>query len=121
MDNPKYKKILDRIGLGGKEEAIAKTISDLTDEEKIEFVTNLHFMEDDNIACLLTIAERYNLTWLKHWVNAKLKLRTSVGGWRANQLVNIASEKRKEVSRFAFLKRIFGREKKGLGETESFE
>ena len=114
--------ILKTLGMGGREEAIAKAIGDLTDEEKLEFLTYLYPFEDDALSTMMTIAERYNLKWLEDWVRWKIKLRTSVGGWRANQLVNIASEKRREQSRFSFLSRIFGRKKqKGLGEVEEFE
>ena len=116
--------ILKTLGMGGREEAIAKAIGDLTDEEKLEFLTYLYPFEDDSLSTMMTIAERYNLKWLENWVHWKLRLRTSVGGWRANQLVSIASEKRREQSRFSFLSRIFGRsskKQKGLGEVEEFE
>lgn len=114
--------LLKALGIGGKEEAIAKAIGDLTDEEKLEFLTYLYAFEDDSLSLMLTIAERYKLSWLRQFVRWKLKLRTSVGGWRANQLVSIASEKRREQSRFGFLSRFFGRKKeKGLGEVEEFE
>ena len=115
--------ILKTLGMGGREEAIAKAIGDLTDEEKLEFLTYLYPFEDDSLSTMMTIADRYHLKWLKDWVRWKIKLRTSVGGWRANQLVNIASEKRREQSRFSFLSRIFGSRKKqkGLGEVEEFE
>lgn len=114
-------KILERLGIG-KEEAIAKAIGELTDEEKLEFITYVYPIEDDNLALMRSIAERYGYSWLMHWVNMKLKLRTSLMGWRSNQLTNIASEKRKEeASKF----RLFGflrREKKSkLGEVEEFE
>ena len=116
--------ILKTLGMGGREEAIAKAIGDLTDEEKLEFLTYLYPFEDDALSTMMTIADRYGLSWLRDWVRWKIKLRTSVGGWRANQLVNIASEKRREQPRFSFLSRIFGRSRKkekGLGEVEEFE
>ena len=116
--------LLKTLGMGGREEAIAKAIGDLTDEEKLEFLTYLYPLEDDSLSLMMTIADRYNLKWLKDFVKWKIKFRTSVGGWRANQLVNIASEKRREQSRFSFLSRIFGRSRKkekGLGEVEEFE
>lgn len=114
----------ENVRYGGREEAIAKAIGDLTDEEKLEFLTYLYPFEDDALSTMMTIADRYHLSWLRDWVRWKIKLRTSVGGWRANQLVNIASEKRREQSRFSFLSRIFGRSRKkekGLGEVEEFE
>jgi hypothetical protein len=112
--------ILKQLGLAGKEEAIAKAIGDLTDEEKLAFLSFLYPYEDDNLATMYTISERYKLSWLRSWCDWKLKLRTSVSGWRSNQLVNIASEKRKEQARFGFLSRIFGKrkEEKGVEEIE---
>lgn len=114
-------KILERLGIG-KEEAIAKAIGELTDEEKLEFISYVYPIEDDNLALMSSIAERYGYSWLQHWVYKKLKLRTSLMGWRANQLTNIASEKRKEeagkLRLFGFLRR--GKKSK-LGEVEEFE
>ncbi|RLC80746.1 MAG: hypothetical protein DRI61_05085 [Chloroflexi bacterium] len=116
-------KILEALGMGGKEEAIAKAIGQLTSTDKIEFITYLYPFEDDKIALMRSIAKRYGYKWLEDWINEKLKLRTSVLGWRANQLTGIASERRREQSRFSFLSRLFKRERKekGLGEVESFE
>ena len=117
-----FKKILEDVGLGGREEAIAKAITKLTDEEKLEFFSFLAPEEDDNIAVMYCIADRYELDWLKMYVVKKLKLRTSVGGWRAKQIVDIAAEKRKVDQGFSFLG-MFKRKKKdkGLGDMEEFE
>ncbi len=111
--------LLKQFGLG-KEEAIAKAIGELTDEEKLLFVSYVYPWEDDSLATMLTVADRYNLSWLTDHCLWKLKLRTSVNGWRANQLVAIASEKRQEQSRFSFLTRLFKREKEKMG-AEPFE
>jgi len=117
-----FKKILEDVGLGGREEAIAKAITKLTDEEKLEFFSFLTPGEDDSIALMYSIADRYDLEWLKIYVVKKLKLRTSVGGWRAKQIVDIAAEKRKVDQGFSFLG-MFKRKKKdkGLGDMEEFE
>lgn len=113
-------KILESLGIG-KDEAVAKAIGQLTDAEKIEFITYLYPIEDDQISLMLTIADRYNYTWLKEWTMNKLKLRTSLMGWRSNQLTSIATEKRKEEAARRFLG-FFRREKKPKGtEVESFE
>ncbi|MEM3442929.1 MAG: hypothetical protein QXM86_03635 [Candidatus Bathyarchaeia archaeon] len=116
------KEILFSIGLGSKEEAVAKSVSDLTDEEKLKLLTNLMPFEDDGLATMLSIAFEYDLDWLADWVYDKLALRCSVYGWRANQIVTIASEKRKEQAGFGFFRRIFGRgeqkEKRGVEEFE---
>ncbi|MGB9693303.1 MAG: hypothetical protein ACPLYF_00500 [Fervidobacterium sp.] len=115
-------KILESLNLGGREEAIAKTIGQLTEDEKLLFVTYVYPPEDDNLAMVYSIAKRYRYHFLEDWLTYKLKLRTSRFGWRANQLVNIASEKRREEGRFSFLSRFFGgkREEKGL-KVEGFE
>ncbi|MEM1590276.1 MAG: hypothetical protein QW175_07650 [Candidatus Bathyarchaeia archaeon] len=113
------KEILESLGIG-KEEAIAKAIGELTSEEKLEFITYVYPAEDDKLALLASIAERYGYSWLHHWVNKKLALRTSLLGWRANQLSAIASEKRREEHGwriFGFLKR---KKEKGF-EVEEFE
>ena len=112
--------ILKQFGFGGKDEAIAKAIAELTDEEKIWFISYVYPWEDDNLATLLTLADRYQLGWLKQHCLCKLKLRCSVNGWRGNQLVAIAAEKRQEQSRFGFLTRLFRREKEKKG-VEPFE
>jgi hypothetical protein len=112
--------VLKQFGLAGKEEAIAKAISELTDEEKLWFVSYVYPWEDDNLATMLTLAERYKLGWLKNQCLNKLKLRCSVNGWRSNQLVVIAAEKRQEQSRFGFFARLFRREKEQKG-MEPFE
>lgn len=114
------RQILESLGVG-KEEAIAKAIGELTSKEKLEFITYVYPFEDDNLALMRSIAERYGYSWLKHWVDEKLKLRTSLMGWRSNQLTNIASEKRKEeggLRLFGFFRR---KKSKGLGEVEEFE
>jgi len=113
------KQILDKLGLASKEEAIAKGIADLTDTEKLDFVTNVFPFEDDELALMDNIAEEFELDWLKRFVQKKLKLRCSVMGWRANQIVDIAGEKRKEEGRFGFLRRLFKWENKK--EVEPFE
>lgn len=115
------REILETLGFG-KEEAIAKTISNLTAEEKLEFITYVYPGEDDKLALLRTIADRYGYDWLDMWITKKLTLRTSLMGWRAGQLTGIASEKRREERGF----RLFGifrrKEKKKLEEgIEEFE
>jgi len=110
-----------QLGLGTREEAVAKGISDLTDIEKIELLSNLYPFEDEELSIIYLIGHRYNIGFLKDYVQTRLKLRCSVLGWRANQIVAIASEKRREQVRFGFLRRIFKRKEKGLGEIEEFE
>jgi|YelNatPaOPRAMG01_1025707.scaffolds.fasta_scaffold10009_12 hypothetical protein len=113
--------LIRNLGLGSREEAVAKGISDLTDVEKIELLSNLYPFEDEELSAIYLIGQRYKIGFLKDYVNARLKLRCSVMGWRANQIVAIASEQRREQSRFGFFRRLFKRKEKGLGEVEEFE
>lgn len=115
------KEIMQKIGLSTKEEAVAKGISDLSDTEKLEMMTNLAVGEDDELSLMSNIADRYDLPWLKSYVSKKLTLRMSVNGWKANQIVAVATEKIKE-ERKGILGRIFNRgEKKDRWKVEEFE
>lgn len=114
------KEILDRLGLS-KEEAIAKSIGNLTDNEKVDFITNLSPGEEENLAIMDSIADRYELPWLKDYVLRVKRLRTSVNGWRANQLVAVIAEKMKEQKK-GILGRVFKRDDgKGRWKVEEFE
>ena len=113
--------LIRNLGLGSREEAVAKGISDLTDVEKIELLSNLYPFEDEELSAIYLIGQRYKIGFLKDYVNTRLKLRCNVMGWRANQIVAIASEQRREQSRFGFFRRLFKRKEKGLGEVEEFE
>lgn len=107
------KKEIDALlGLKTREDAIAKGIEDLTNEDKIKILSNLYPFEDEEMALLLHIAREFELDWLKDYVMDGLLLRCSVGGWRARQLENIATAKEKKKSTFGFLGRLFRREKK---------
>jgi hypothetical protein len=114
------KEIMQRMGLSTKEEAIAKGISDLSDEEKLEYFSNLVPLEDDSLAMMYSIAERYNIEWMRKMIRMKLKLRTSVNGWRANQIVAVATEKMKQ-ERKSLLARIFRRNEDKRRGYEEFE
>jgi hypothetical protein len=98
------------LGLGSKDEAIAKGISDLTDEEKMELMSNLDIEEDDELALIKLIGDSFEIPFLIDFVDAKLRLRCSRGGWKSEQIVRIASEKRKEKA-FGFLRGLFRRKK----------
>ncbi|MBC7113222.1 MAG: hypothetical protein H5T34_04280 [Candidatus Methanomethyliales bacterium] len=120
MSNQKsdlVREIMRNISLGGKEEAIARAVSELTDEEKIALLSNLYPFEDEELSLIWLIGERYGVGFLKDYVQTKLKLRCSVMGWRANQVAAIAAEARKQ--RVGFLTRLFGRKgRKGKEESE---
>lgn len=114
------KEIMQKIGMTTKEEAVAKGIADLSDQEKIDYMTNLLPGEDANLAIMDSISDRYELPWLKDFVMRQKKLRTSVNGWRANQIVAVATEKIKEERR-SILRRIFQRDDKKRWQVEEFE
>lgn len=115
------KEIMQKIGMSTKEEAVAKGIADLSDEEKLDYMTNLLAGEDESLTLMSSIADRYDLPWLQDYVKRLKKLRTSVNGWRANQIVAVATEKIKEERR-GVLARIFNRgEKKDRWKVEEFE
>lgn len=123
MFNPKpelVKEIMKNLSLGGKEEAIARAVAELTDEEKIQLLSNLYPSEDEELSLIQLIGERYNVTFLKDYVQTKLKLRCSVMGWRANQITSIAAEVKKQ--KVGFLTRLFGRRKiRDSSELENIE
>ena len=110
------KEIMRNISLGGREEAIARAVSRLTDTENVEIMSNLYPFEDEELGLIQLIGERYGIGFLKDYVQTKLKLRCSVMGWRANQIASIAAEAKKQ--RIGFLTRLFGRKKGGKEETE---
>ncbi|MGC8937146.1 MAG: hypothetical protein ACP5KV_07300 [Candidatus Methanomethylicaceae archaeon] len=104
------KEIMRNISLGGKEEAIARAVSELTDEEKIVMLSNLYPFEDEELSLIKLIGERYEVGFLRDYVQTKLMLRCSVMGWRANQITSIAAEAKKQ--RAGLLTRLFGGKKR---------
>lgn len=114
------REMMRNISLGGREEAIARAVSELTDPEKIAMLSNLGPFEDEELSLIRLIGERYDVDFLKEYVETKLMLRCSVMGWRANQLAAIAAEAKKQ--RVGVLTRLFGGRKKAKGsEVESIE
>jgi hypothetical protein len=116
----KLNKIIKALGLGSREEAIAQAISDLSDEAKLEFFTYVYPFEDDSLSMMRSIAERYNLEWLKSLLQTKLRLRTSLNGWRADQIVEISRETMKQKQLGWFARNILRKKenKKGVEEFE---
>lgn len=120
MSKPELvKEIMRNLSLGGKEEAIARAVSELTDAEKIALLSNIYPFEDEELSLIQLIGERYEVDFLKDYVQTKLKLRCSVMGWRANQIASIAAEARKQ--RVGFLTKLFGRGKGKDNELEALE
>lgn len=117
--NQLRKEIMQKIGLSTKEEAIAKSVTELTDKEKMKMMTNLIGGEDDSFATLSVISDRYKLRWLRQTVDERLELRMSVNGWKSNQIVTVATEKMKEIRR-SLKDRILNRGEKKW-QAEEFE
>jgi len=118
------KMIPDLLGLRKKEDAIAKGIEDLTNVEKLRMLSLLMENEDRELAIFYLLGEIFDVDFLCDYVDLILAFRCSKGGWRANQLVAIASEKRKEKAGImGFFGRIFRRKEKEppLGEVETIE
>jgi len=99
MDNDIVDKVLKIIGITTKEEALAHSISEMTDESKIHYFTYLYPLEDENIAELLEIAEDYKLDFLRKEMIYFLKLRCSLLGWRSKQFENIIREGKKPTEK----------------------
>lgn len=117
MSKPELvKEVMKNLSLGGREEAIARAVSELTDADKITLLSNLFPFEDEELGLIKLIGERYDVGFLKDYVQAKLMLRCSVMGWRANQIASIAAEAKKQ--RVGLLTRIFGKKKEGESELE---
>lgn len=96
-----------------REEALAQAIGYMVNQDLIEYFTLLVAGEDDTYTLMKMIAKRYNIGWLDEFVKEKLKLRTSVGGWRAKQFTSMITEGRKQERTFlGFFKKLFRREKK---------
>jgi len=102
-ERDRLNKLLQQIGITTKDEALAQAIQELSDEEKIRLFSQIAPYEDDPLALILTIADRYEISWLKDFIEEKLKLRVSLNRLGRREFVHIVSEGRKE-------------EKKGLRE-----
>jgi len=95
-----------------REEALAQAIGKMVDPNLIEYFTLLNVGEDDVYSTMLMISQRYDIIWLQDFVRQKLKLRTSIGGWRAKQFTSIVTEgKKQEKVWFGFFRKLFRKPK----------
>jgi len=107
----KFDEIIKKIGLGTKEEALAQAIAELSDEEKIKMFSQIQPFEDEALATLLVISERYGLAWLKKQILEKLQLRVSLmRQGRAEYVKMIVGEKKGKIT-FPFFGKKEEREK----------
>jgi hypothetical protein len=114
----------DLLGIRTKEDAIAKGIEGLLDEKRIRMLSLLFPEEDRELAIYLMIDKIFDLIWPSMYVDALLTLRCSRMGLRANQIVEIAKETKKERGGIiGFFKGLFGRKEKEppLGRVEVVE
>lgn len=72
--------------------AVASAIEKLTNPETIQFLANIEKREIARYSLLLSIAQDFELTWLKTFVISELKLTCSIKGKRAEQLVAITRQ-----------------------------
>lgn len=105
-----FRKILESLG-ATKEEAIAQAIKELSDREKVKMFSQIYPLEDETLACLLVIADRYYLSWLNSFLLEKLQLRVSLFRQGRREYVDMSIGERKPSGIFGF----FGRRKKEKG------
>lgn len=74
-----------------KEEAIAKAVEHLADEDKIMLFSDVTFWEINKLSTLKVIAYRYNLEWLNDYLKFNLMLRVSRERLGRKEIVNITS------------------------------
>jgi len=113
--------ILRKLGIApNTEEALGQAVSNLTDvdEEKIKLLSDLQIWEINQLALMLTIAERYDIQWLRTYVDNMLKLRVSVQRLGRREIVKMisGSAEREHAGVRGWLRRRFGKKKEeGLG------
>jgi len=107
-----FKKILESLGATTKEEALAQAIRELSDREKVKMFSQIYPLEDETLACLLVIADRYHLSWLKSFLLEKLQLRVSLLRQGRREYVDMAIGERKAKTPFFFFRR--GKKEKGV-------
>lgn len=108
-----FKKILESLGATTKEEALAQAIQELSDREKVKMFSEIAPYEDETLACLLVIADRYRLSWLKSFLLEKLQLRVSILRQGRKEYVDMAiGERKAKQPLFGWIRR--GKEEKGV-------
>jgi hypothetical protein len=95
------------------DEAVAQAVDILSKEDKIKMFSEVEMREVERLSLLFTIAERYNLGWLRTYVMNELMLRVSHKRLGRREFVQmIAAKLRKPVK--SLIKRV--REKATGGE-----
>jgi len=88
----KVKELMQVIGFS-PEEAVAQAVNILSKEDKIKMFSEVEMREVERLSLLLTIAERYSLSWLKTYVINELLLRVSHKRMGRKEFVEMVSAK----------------------------
>jgi len=114
--------ILRQIGVvPSTEEALGQAVSNLTeiDEEKIKLLSDVGLWEINQLSLMLTIAERYDMDWLKTYVKNVLKLRVSARRLGRREIVRMiaGTAEREYAGMRGWIAKRFGRGRKKREET----
>jgi hypothetical protein len=109
--------LLRQIGIvPSTEEALGQAVANLTeiDEEKIKLLSDVGLWEVNQLALMLTIAERYDMDWLKTYVKNVLKLRVSARRLGRREIVRMiaGSAEREHAGMRGWIAKRFGRGKR---------
>ena len=78
-------------------EAMAEAIKDLSKQEKLMYYTDVEKREIANISVMKVISDRYNLSWLKDYIDYELKLRVSKKRQGRKELVRVIAGVKKAL------------------------
>jgi len=108
--------VLRELGIVSTEEALGQAVQSLTeiDQEKIKLLSDVELWEINQLALMFTIAERYDMDWLRTYVRNVLKLRVSARRLGRREIVRMISgaAEREYASMRGWIAKRFGRGKK---------
>lgn len=109
--------ILRQIGIvPSTEEALGQAVANLTeiDDEKIKLLSDVSLWEINQLSLMITIAERYDMDWLRTYVKNVLKLRVSAQRLGRREIVRMiaGSATREYAGMRGWIAKRFGRGKK---------
>jgi hypothetical protein len=109
--------VLRQIGIvPSTEEALGQAVQNLTEieQEKIKLLSDVELWEINQLALMLTIAERYDMDWLRTYVQNVLKLRVSARRLGRKEIVRMiaGSSEREYAGMRGWIAKRFGRGKK---------
>jgi len=114
--------ILRQIGVvPSTEEALGQAVSNPTEiaEEKIKLLSDVGLRVFNHLSLMLTIAERYDMDWLKTYVKNVLKLRVSARRLGRREIVRMIAgmAEREYAGMRGWIAKRFGRGRKKREET----